>query len=114
ANGLCNASGFGDSVIGTKSMLLDCCLMQITFQFKTFLPAGNFTAGLGTAHVSLEPSILWNVNCAKDTYLQSQFAYWIPIGGDQLYEGNIFHMHMSLNHVLWRPCPALPTLGRAP
>jgi hypothetical protein len=110
-NGLCNASGFGDMVIGTKSMLLDCCLMQLTFQFKTFLPVGDFTNGLGTGHVSLEPSLLFNINCAKDTYLQGQLAYWIPIGGDPLYEGNIYHMHFSLNHVLWRPCPGVQVVG---
>ena len=26
-----------------------------------------------------------------DTYLQSQLAYWIPVGGDQNYQGAIWH-----------------------
>jgi hypothetical protein len=107
----CPVSGFADLIIGTKSMLLDCCLMQITFQFKTYLPTGNFIKGLGTAHVSLEPSILFNINLAKDTYLQGQFAYWIPVGGDDLYQGNIYHGHLALNRVLWRPCPSVCLVG---
>jgi hypothetical protein len=111
--GCCPASGFGDLIIGTKSMLLDCSLMQITFQFKTWLPTGDFTKGLGTAHVSLEPSILLNVCCSKNTYLQGQFAYWIPVGGDSAYEGNVYHSHFSLNHVLWCPCPGVQLIGSA-
>lgn len=107
----CPESGFGDLILGTKSMLLDCHLMQITFQFKTFLPTGNFTKGLGVGHVSLEPSLLCNLCVAPDTYLQSQFAYWIPIGGDALYQANIFHMHFSLNRVLCRPCPGVQVVG---
>lgn len=100
----CAASGFGDLTIGTKSLLLDCSLMQITFQFKTFLPTANFITGLGTGHVSLEPSILFNICCSKKMYLQGQLAYWIPVGGDNLYQGNIFHTHFSLNRLLWCPC----------
>src|SRR6266849_2460978 len=51
----CNHSGFADMNVGTKSLLLDCELAQVAFQFKTFIPVGNFTTGLGTGHVSLEP-----------------------------------------------------------
>jgi hypothetical protein len=109
----CHRSGFADMNIGAKSLLLDCELMQVAFQFKTFLPVGNFTTGLGTGHVSLEPSLLYTFKVGPDTYLQGQFAYWIPIGGDALYQGNIFHYHTSLNHVLWRPIPDVQLIGTA-
>src|SRR5262245_867891 len=42
------ASGFVDLNLGTKSLLLDCELMQITFQFRTFIPTGAPGRGLGT------------------------------------------------------------------
>ena len=48
------AAGFTDIELGTKSMLLDCELTQITFQFKTYIPAGNAGKGLGTGHLSLD------------------------------------------------------------
>jgi hypothetical protein len=107
----CGKSGFGDLTIGTKSMLLDCELTQITFQFKTFLPTGDFTGGLGTSHVSLEPSLLFNLKLTCWTYLQGQFSYWISVGGDNLYQGNIFHCHFSFNHALWKPMHDVQLIG---
>ena len=53
-----HAAGFSDMNIGTKSLLFDCELIQLTFQFRTYLPIGNFSQGLGNGHVSLEPSLL--------------------------------------------------------
>jgi hypothetical protein len=105
------ASGFGDLVVGSKALLLDSELVQTTFQFKTFIPTGDFTKGLGTGHVSLEPSLLAGVRLNHATYLQGQLAYWIPIGGDRDYQGNVFHAHASLNHVLWCPSPGWTVVG---
>jgi hypothetical protein len=104
-------SGFGDMNLGTKSLLLDCDLLQIAFQFKTFLPVGNFTKGLGTGHVSLEPSLLFTLKLTPDTYLQAQAAYWIPIGGDDLYQGSIAHNHISINQILCRFLPDVQLIG---
>jgi hypothetical protein len=106
-----STSGFGDLNIGTKSLLLDCELTQLTFQFKTYIPTGDFTKGLGTNHVSLEPSLLFNLKLCPHWYIQGQFAYWIPVGGDNLYQGNVFHCHFSLNHILWRPMPDVQLVG---
>jgi hypothetical protein len=99
---LCPTSGFADLLIGTKTLLMDCELMQLTFQFQTFIPVGNFTQGLGTAHVSLEPSFLTSVKLAQDLYFQGQTAYWIPIAGDPIYQANVWHSHLSFNRVLCR------------
>jgi hypothetical protein len=94
-------SGFGDLAIGTKTLLLDCELMQFAFGLKTFVPTGNFTKGLGTGHVSLEPSAMLALRLAPETYLQAQLAYRIPIGGDAVYQGPVLHYHLSLNQLLW-------------
>jgi hypothetical protein len=109
--GCCQTSGFGDIIIGTKAMLLDCDCIQITYGFKTFIPSGNFTTGLGTGHVSLEPEMIVGIPVAQDWFLQMEFAYWIPIGGDPLYESDIFHCHFALNKTLWCPCPGLKIVG---
>jgi hypothetical protein len=95
------ASGFGDLIIGTKTLLLDCELMQFAFGLKTFVPTGNFTKGLGTSHVSLEPALMLALRLAPETYLQAELAYRIPIGGDGTYQGPVLHYHLSLNQLLW-------------
>jgi hypothetical protein len=96
------AAGFGDMFLGTKSLLLDCELIQFSFQFLTFLPTGNFTRGLGNGHVSLEPSLITAIKLTQRTYLQVQTAYWFPIGGTPTYQGPIFHYHLALNQLLWQ------------
>jgi hypothetical protein len=108
-----NKSGFGDLIVGTKSLLLDCSLIQVAFEFKTYILSGNFTTGLGTGHVSLEPSILLGLCLSPNSYLQGQFSYWIPIAGDNQYEGNVFHCHLSYNRVLWRFCADVSLVGTA-
>jgi hypothetical protein len=111
ANGCCPHSGFADMTVGTKTLLLDCELLQISFQFKTFIPVGNAMKGLGTNHVSLEPALLMALRLGPNSYLQAETAYWIPISGDPLYMGDVFHAHASFNHILWRPCCDIQLIG---
>lgn len=106
-----DSSGFGDMMIGTKSLLFDCELIQLAFQMKTFIQMGNFLEGLGTGHFSLEPSLLMGVKLTPETYLELQLAEWIPIAGDSGYMGCVGHAHMSLNQVLFRPLPDVPIVG---
>ncbi len=106
-------AGFSDMRVGTKSLLLDCELLQITFQFQTFIPTGLAGKGLGTGHVSLEPSLLWALKLAPSTYFQAQTAYSIPISGDDTFAGDVFHYHLSLNQVLWRPLTGVQIIGTA-
>ncbi len=106
-----DTSGFSDVTVGTKSMLLDCELMQLTFQFKTFIPAGSASSGLGTGHVSLEPSLLYTIKLCTDTYMQGQTAYWIALPGDPGFKGTIIHNHFSFNRALCRPCSKILVVG---
>ncbi|HTU21206.1 MAG TPA: hypothetical protein VMG10_24345, partial [Gemmataceae bacterium] len=96
------ASGFSDMIVGTKSLLLDCELVQTTFQFETFIPTGNFLKGLGTGHVSLEPSLIWALKLTRLTYWQGQVAYWFPIGGTPTFQGPVFNYHLAINQMLWQ------------
>jgi hypothetical protein len=96
------ASGFSDMSVGTKSLLLDCELAQFTFQFQTFIPTGNFLQGLGTGHVSLEPSLIWALKLTRMTYWQGQVAYWFPIGGTTTFQGPVFRYDVAINQMLWQ------------
>lgn len=106
-----NASGFGDMNLGTKSLLVDSELFQFTFQFKTFLPMGNFLRGLGTGHVSLEPAFLSSLKCTNTCYMQMEWALWIPVGGDNFYQSNVFHQHYSINKILCEKCKGCQVVG---
>jgi hypothetical protein len=112
-NPACGASNFGDMVIGTKALLLDCELLQLTSTFKTFIPVGNFTRGIGTGHISLEPGFLATLKLSSSCYLQAGTAYWISVGGDDLYQGNVWENHLSFNKVLWCPCHDFQVIGTA-
>ncbi len=106
-----HAAGFSDMNVGTKSLLFDCELLQVSFQFRTHIPMANTTKGLSTGHVSLEPSLLVGLNLGPETYFQGQIAEWIPIAGDTHYAGAILHYHAAVNHVLWRPLSDVPLIG---
>ena len=106
-----HAAGFGDVSLGTKTLLLDCELLQLSFQFRTTMPSGNVTKGLGTGHLTLEPSLLIGIKLAPQTYFQGQIAEWIPIAGDPNYSGSILHYHLSVNHTLCEILPEVPLVS---
>ena len=107
------ASGFGDLTIGTKSLLLDCELMQFAIVFNVEVPTGNFLKGLGTGHVTLQPGALMALKLTSMTYLQSDLLYSIPIGGDDSYEGPVLQYHLSLNQMLWNCGNGIKLIGVA-
>ena len=98
-------SNFGDVNLGAKSLLLDCELLQFAFQFRTYIPSGDPTNGIGTGHTTLEPSILASIKLMQDTYLQGQLAYWIPIGGNSDFEGATWWYGLSLNRQWFKRGP---------
>jgi hypothetical protein len=92
-------SGFGDLMIGTKSLLLDCELIQFATVMNTYIPTGSSPSkGAGVGHVALEPGLLVAVRLAERTYLQSQVLETLPIGGDSSAQACVLNWHMSLNH----------------
>src|SRR5262249_42449923 len=95
------ASGIGDLIIGTKTLLLDCELLQFAFGLKTFIPVGNVAKGLGTGHVSLEPELIAALKLSDRLYFQGELAYRFPIGGNQNFAGPMVHYHLGLNYLLW-------------
>ncbi len=98
--GNASSAGFGDMNLGVKTVVLDRDLILVTTQLRTFIPIGNPTNGLGTGHVSLEPALLMALKITGSTYLQSEIAEWIPLGGTPGFAGAVFHYHFSLNQNL--------------
>jgi hypothetical protein len=105
------SAGFGDITIGAKSLLFDTELLQVGMLFNTYVPSGNFGRGLGTGHVSLEPSLLFALKLTTDAYVQGQVSQWIPIGGDTRYQGSVLHSHLALNYVVARIAPDAPVVA---
>lgn len=105
------ANGFGNLVIGTKAMFLDCELIQMTFQFATEIPTGSPGKGLSNGHVALEPSLLAAIKLYPDTFLQAQLSQWIPIGGSPGFQGGVVHYHLAFNHVIARPVEDTQIVG---
>jgi hypothetical protein len=100
------SSGMGDMNLGAKTVLLDRELLLVTMQFRTFIPTGNFTSGVGAGHASLEPSIMAALKLGPATYLQTELSEWIPLGGTPGFASSVFHYHFSLNQRLahWGDC----------
>ena len=95
-------------------------MLLITFQFRTFMPTGNFTNNLGTGLFALDPSLLTSLKLGPETYFQGQFGNWIPLGGPGVKRqsgnsaglaGGIFYWLMSLNQVLCYFTPESPLIA---
>lgn len=95
-----SASGMGDMNVGAKSVLFDRELILVAMQFRTYIPTGNFTSGVGAGHASLEPSLLTALKLGQVTYLQTELSEWIPLAGTAGFASSVFHYHFSLNHNL--------------
>jgi hypothetical protein len=106
-----HGSGFSNINVGTKSILFDSPLLQLAFQFRTYIPLGPSSRGLGVGHVSLEPSLIAALRLSARSYLQAQLAEWIPLGGTPDWQGSLMHYHFSLNHQLWQLNPDIPLIG---
>ncbi|MEM9587908.1 MAG: hypothetical protein AAGA03_11570 [Planctomycetota bacterium] len=95
-------AGFGDIQIGTKSMLVDTPLLQVTLQTTTTTPSASPSKGLGIGHVAIEPALLIGLALTERDYLQAQAAEWIPIGGDSAYEGALLRWGVAWNRIVWQ------------
>jgi hypothetical protein len=112
------SAGFGDLYFGTKSLLFDCEMLQVSFQFRTYMPTGNSTSNLGTGHISLDPSILASLKLTPTTYMQGQIGNMIPIGfggsngtPSTPLAGGVLYWFGSVNQVLWYATPNSPLIA---
>lgn len=104
-------AGFGDMSVGTKTLLFDTELVQLAMQFRTYIPQGSSREGLGTGHASLEPSLIAGLKLSPKSYLQTEVAEWIPLGGDSLYAGALLRYSFSYNRTIWQPHRSVPIIS---
>lgn len=96
-----NTSGIGDVNITTKTLFLDGKFWQLTNLFRTYIPAGDPSKGLGTGHASIEPGFAIRYKYSDYTYFHGDLKYWIPLGGDPEHEGEVLNYGIAMSHV-WR------------
>ena len=105
------SGGFSDLTLGTKTLVLDTELLQLSFQLSTFVPVGVPRRGTGVGHVSMEPALISAVKLFPETYMQNEVAYWIPIAATSGASGGVFRQAHSLNHTLMRFTPDMLLVG---
>ncbi len=92
-----NTHGVGDMNTGFKVALFRNEKSILTFQGRVYILTGDSERGLGTNHVSLEPSLLYAANLTDRLVLFGQFGDWIPIGGTD-FAGNILRYGAGLSY----------------
>jgi len=85
-----NQSGISDVRAGFKFALLSSSTHSLTFQFRAYFPSGDGSRGLGTAHYSVEPSLLYFQKLSDRWAVESQIGGWHPIDGSTGINGSNF------------------------
>jgi hypothetical protein len=96
-----NTYGFGDLNAGFKYAVLYSKDQVVSVQLRTYTPTGQANRGLGTDHVSLEPSVLFFQRLSDRLTLEGEFRDWIPIGGSD-FAGNIIRYGVGLTYDVYR------------
>jgi hypothetical protein len=94
-------SGLGDMNAGVKYAFLYGPDLVATFQFRTYVPTGAASRGLGTHHVSLEPSFLFHKPLSDRFGLDGELRYWAPVGGTD-FAGDVIRYGLGVHYDLWR------------
>jgi hypothetical protein len=98
-----NTTGLADMNAGFKAALWTSQNSILTFQFRTYIPTGDSDRGLGTNHVSLEPSILFAHSMSEKLLLFGQIGDWIPIGGSD-FAGNVLRYGVGASYLVMEGC----------
>ncbi len=85
-----NQSGISDVRAGFKLAVTASSNHSLTFQFKAYFPSGDGSRGLGTAHYSIEPSLLYYQRLSERWAVESQIGGWHPINGSTTSKGANF------------------------
>ncbi len=101
-----NTAGFGDMRVGFKRALYKDRHNYLTGQFKIYIPTGDTDRGLGTGHVSLEPTLLFFQQRTDRLSLMGEFGVWIPISDTQVaglgnFAGPILRYGLGAGYDIW-------------
>lgn len=96
-----NTAGFSDLNFGVKQALIAREDLFASFQFRTYVPSGDFRRGLGNGHVSLEPAFLVYLPLDDRWGLEGEIRDWIPLTNND-FAGNIIRYGVGLHYDLIR------------
>jgi hypothetical protein len=82
SGGFPNEGGISDVQAGLKFAALASRRQFLTFQLVASLPSGDSTKGLGTAHYSVAPSLLYFQKVTDRFSIEGELGDTHPIGGD--------------------------------
>lgn len=110
-----NANGLADINLGFKYAFIRNDCRVVTFQGRLFVPTGEADLGLGTDHVSLEPSLLYTSYLSDRLTTFGQFGVWIPVGGTE-FAGSILRYGAGVSYTVvdngcFRVSPIVEVLG---
>lgn len=105
-----NQGGIGDVEAGFKLAAVASRNTYLTFQFRVYFPSGDSFRGLGTAHYSVEPSILLYQKLSNRWALEAHLGDWHPIGGSagvpvsvsEGFAGDVFTYGFGPSYQLYR------------
>jgi hypothetical protein len=98
-----NVGGISDVQYGIKAALLADPDQYLTFQFRTYIPTGEASKGLGTGHVSVEPSLLYYKRLTDRVTTQEQFTVWAPVEGGAA-SGPILMYGAGVSYDVYKNC----------
>src|SRR5262249_19328338 len=93
--------GLSDMNTGFKWAFLYERDLVASFQLRAYVPTGASTRGLGTHHVSLEPSLLFYSRPTDRIVFAGQASAWVPVAGTD-FEGNILNYGLSLAYLAYQ------------
>ncbi len=113
-----NANGPGDMSAGLKFAAIQNCDTTATFQFRTYIPTGQSSRGLGNHHLSLEPGVLLYQRLTGQLKLESELRYWIPVDATD-FSGDMLRYGVGVSYDLFpvgdiRIAPVVEFVGWTP
>jgi hypothetical protein len=103
APGFGNQTGISDLQIGLKFAMLASPRQYLTLQFMAILPTGASTQGLGTAHYSIVPSLLYFQKVTDRLSVESQLGVTQPLGSDTPgFSGGVFDYGVGPSFEVYR------------
>jgi|GEM_PF-479184 len=106
-----NTGGLGDMNVGFKYALIAEPDQYLTFQFRTYIPTGDADRGLGNAHVSLEPSLLYYRRLSDYWLFQSQIGDFQPVDVTG-FASNVLQFGAGVGYLMYQGCDVsiMPTM----
>jgi hypothetical protein len=96
-----NAAGLADINTGFKWAMLESDTGVLTFQFRTYIPTGDASLGLGTHHVSLEPGLLFYQALGERVALEGELRNVVPVGGTE-FAGDVIRYGLGVHYDVLR------------